>query len=90
MLPYYPSDDSEGIDYEIESFYDHLISEYTRLSIVEVGNLDIVAYLSYRRDAFVYKMSQTEKGREYLSNAYRLNLTTPDRKSLRDQFGKEG
>ena len=52
--------------------------------------MDIVAYLLYRRDAFIYKMSQTESGREYLSNAYRLNLTTPDRKSLRDQFGKEG
>jgi hypothetical protein len=58
--------------------------------MLEVENLDIIAYLSYRRDAFIYKMSQTEKGREYLNNAYRINQTTPDRKSLRDQFGEEG
>ena len=67
-----------------------MVSEYTGLNMLEVENLDIVVYLSYRRDAFIYKMSQTEKGREYLSNAYRINQTTPDRKSLRDQFGEEG
>ena len=67
-----------------------MVSEYSGLNMIEVENLDIVAYLIYRRDAFIYKMSQTEKGREYLQNAYRLELIEPDRKSLRDQFGKEG
>lgn len=67
-----------------------MVSEYSGLNMIEVENLDYVAYLVYRRDAFIYKMSQTEKGREYLQNAYRLELSEPDRKSLRDQFGKEG
>ena len=67
-----------------------MVSEYSGLNMIEVERLDIVAYLVYRRDAFIYKMSQTEKGREYLQNAYRLELCEPDRKSLRDQFGKEG
>jgi len=67
-----------------------MVSRYTGLNMIEIENLDIVAYLLYRRDAFIYKMSQTEKGREYLKNAYRLELVEPDRKSLRDQFGKEG
>lgn len=67
-----------------------MVSDYTGLNMLEVEKLDIVRYLSYRRDAFIYKLSQTEKGREYLDNAYRLEQTTPDRKSLRDQFGEEG
>ncbi len=67
-----------------------MVSDYTGLNMLEVEKLDIVQYLSYRRDAFIYKMSQTEKGREYLDNAYRLEQTAPDRKSLRDQFGEEG
>lgn len=67
-----------------------MVAEYTGLSMLEVENLDIVVYLTYRRDAFIYQMSQSDKGREYLSNAYRLEQTTPDRKSLRDQFGEEG
>ena len=65
-----------------------MVSKYTGLNIVEVENLDIIDYLSYRRDAFIYELSKTEKGREYLSNAYRMDLTKPDRKSLRDQFGE--
>lgn len=67
-----------------------MVADYTGLTMLEVENLDIVIYLSYRRDAFIYKLSQTEKGREYLNNAYRLDQTKPDRKSLRDQFGEEG
>lgn len=67
-----------------------MVSRYTGLNMIEVENLDIVTYLAYRRDAFIYKMSQTDKGREYLNNAYRLDQTAPDRKSLRDQFGEEG
>jgi hypothetical protein len=81
--------DSEGIDYEINSFYEHMVSRYTGLNMLEVESLDYLDYLAYRRDAFIYKMSQTEKGREYLNNAYRLEQTAPDRKSLRDQFGEE-
>jgi hypothetical protein len=35
-------------------------------------------------------MSRSEKGEEYLDNAYRLEQTTPDREALRKKFGKEG
>lgn len=52
--------------------------------------MDYIDYLQYRRDAFIYNMSQTEKGQEYLDNAYRLEQVDPDRESLRDQFGEEG
>lgn len=66
-----------------------MVAEYTGLTMLEVNNLDIIDYLGYRRDAFIYKLSQTDKGREYLDNAYRLEQTAPDRKSLRNQFGEE-
>lgn len=58
--------------------------------MLEVQDLDYFLYLLYRRDAFIYRLSKTEEGRDYLNNAYRLELTEPDRKSLRDQFGEEG
>jgi hypothetical protein len=35
-------------------------------------------------------MSQTEKGEEYLDNAWRIEQTKPDREKLREKFGKEG
>ena len=58
--------------------------------MIEVDQLDYIDYLQYRRDAFIYNMSQTEKGQEYLDNAYRLEQTKPDRKKLREKYGKEG
>ena len=58
--------------------------------MIEVDQLDYIDYLRYRRDAFIYQMSQTEKGQEYLDNAYRLEQTKPDRKKLREKYGKEG
>ena len=58
--------------------------------MLEVDQLNYIDYLQYRRDAFIYRMSQTEKGQEYLNKAYRLEQTKPDRKALREKFGKEG
>ena len=58
--------------------------------MLEVEQLDYIDYLQYRRDAFIYRMSQTDKGQEYLDNAYRLEQTKPDRKKLREKYGKEG
>lgn len=57
--------------------------------MIEVNELDYIDYLIYRRDAFIYKQSQTEHGREYLENAFRLEQTKPDRSKLR-KFSREG
>ena len=90
MLPYYPVEDNEGHNYEITTYWEHLVGSYTSLNLLEVNALDYVDYLQYRRDAFIYQLNQTEKGREYLDNAYTLEQTEPDRKRLREKFGKEG
>lgn len=90
MIPYYPIDDNEGIPYRITTTWEHLVAQYTGLNILQVEELDYLDYLIYRRDAFIWRMSQTEKGEEYLKNAYRLEQTKPDRQALRNKFGKEG
>ena len=83
-------EDNYGHNYEITSYWEHMVSQYTGLTILEVEDLDYIEYLRYRRDAFISRLSQTDKGLEYLDNAYRIEQTEPDRKSLRDKFGKEG
>lgn len=65
-----------------------MVHEYTGLNFEEIDQLNLVDYLLYRRDAFIFKMNKTEKGREYLDNAWRLTQTEPDKKSLREAFGK--
>ena len=74
----------------ISTTWEHLVSKYTGLTILEVEELDYLDYLRYRRDAFIYRMSQTEEGEKYLNDAWRLEQTKPDRESLRSRFGKEG
>ena len=70
----------------VESLSDKRIAEYLRISVIEVEELDIVEYLFFLREAFIYNCSQTEEGREYLRNAKRLDQTEPDRQELRKQF----
>ncbi len=55
----------------------------------EVEELDFIDYLIYRRDAFIYKLNKTEKGQEYLDNAWRISQTKPERERLRDKFGRK-
>jgi hypothetical protein len=66
-----------------------LVASYTGLNFHEVSALEYVRYLTYRRDAYIYFLEQTEDGREYLENAWRMEQVKPDRKALREQLGKE-
>ena len=66
----------------------HLVSSYTGLNFHEVRRLEYIQYLTWRRDAFIHFLSQTEKGEEYLDNAWRWEQTEPDRAALRKRYGK--
>lgn len=65
------------------------MADYLNISLYDVEDMDYYDYLLIRRDAIITKLRQTEKGQEYLDNAYRLTLTEPDRDKLRARFGKE-
>lgn len=66
-----------------------MVSDYTGLNFLEIEELDYIDYLQYRFDAFISKMNESEKGREYLDNAYALTQTAPDRKTLREKFSNK-
>jgi hypothetical protein len=66
------------------------VADYTGLNFFEIGQLNYLQYLVWRRDAWIHMLSRTEKGQEYLDEAWRLDQTEPDRPALRKQFGKEG
>ena len=91
-MPYYPYSEGGAAEhqYEISSYYLHLVAEYTGLTFHEVRELDYYQFLVWRRDAYIYRLNGTEAGREYLDNAWRMEQTTIDRASLRAKFGKGG
>ena len=66
---------------------DKLVSDWTGVPMLEIGDMDLIAYLSYRRDAFITKLNATESGREYLNQAWQLSRTEPDRDLSRRMFG---
>ena len=65
------------------------MAEYTGLNFFQVGELDYIQYLIWRRDAYIYRQNKTQAGREYLDNAWRMEQTAPDRQSLRKKLRKE-
>lgn len=91
-MPYYPYADSAAGSthkYFVKTWYHRLVAEYTGLNFFQVAKLDYIQYLAWRRDAFIYRQNQTETGREYLDNAWRMEQTVPDRPALRKKIGKE-
>lgn len=66
-----------------------MVAEYAGLTLYQVREMDYLMYLTIRRDAFIHKLNQTEKGREYLDNAWRMEQTKPDRAALRKKLRKE-
>lgn len=60
---------------------------YTGLNFQQIGQLNYLQYLQYRRDAFINWLSQSENGQEYLDNAWRMEQTKPDRVKLRAKYG---
>lgn len=66
------------------------MAEYAGLSLPQVGELDYVQYLTWRRDAYIHMLSRTEEGQEYLDNAWRMEQTKPDRLGLRKKYGRKG
>ena len=51
--------------------------------------MDFIQYLIWRRDAYIYKLSRTEEGQEYLDNAWRMEQTKPERGKLRAKYGRK-
>lgn len=78
-----------GHQYNTTTYWVHRVSEYTGLNFLEVWAMNYVLYLTLRRDAFISWLSCSEAGTEYLDNAWRMEQTEPDRKALREKFGRK-
>lgn len=73
-------------EYMINTIEEKRIAEYLQISMLDINELDIIEYYFFLREAFIYNCMQTDEGREYLTNAYRLEQTSPDKENLRKNF----
>ena len=58
-----------------------LVADYAGMGLPEIQQLPYDTYLAL--------LSGSEKGREYLANAWRMTLTGADREASRKAFGGE-
>ena len=80
--------ETHSYQYTVITFWKQLVVEYTGLNFLQIGELNFLQYLTWRKDAYIRRLEQTETGREYLDNAWRMERTEPDRKSLRQKLKK--
>lgn len=66
------------------------MADYTGLNFLEVGQLNYIQFLIWRRDAYIHMLSRTEDGQKYLDDCWRMEQTKADRAALRKKLGKEG
>lgn len=88
-LPYYPYAESKKTYYDVNTQFEKLVSDYTKLNFKEIEELPLDTYLCLLKDAYIYKLSSSQEGLEYLENAYILTQTEPDRKGLRAHFSRK-
>lgn len=72
----------------MQSRGEKLVSDYTRLSFLELEELFYEDYLRLLRDAVIYGHSRTEEGRKYLADCWRFEQTEPDVEALREKYGE--
>ncbi|MEA4894233.1 MAG: hypothetical protein VB064_03125 [Oscillospiraceae bacterium] len=63
-----------------------MVADYSGLNFAQVLDLDCYTYKALVKDALVFKLKQSEKGREYLEDCWLLTQTAPDRKKLREKY----
>lgn len=88
-FPYYPGDNDAG-KYSMETIMEKRVADYANISILDAEELDIITFFIFLRDAVIFEKSQTEKGREYLYNAWRIDQVQPEREKVREQIKKGG
>ena len=87
-MPYYPDNSgNEGIPYETENYWEHVVADYLKCSFFDVLELEYIDFLAFRREAFIVEMSKTKEGTEYLRNAKLFASTEADYAGLRERFG---
>lgn len=66
------------------------MAEYAQISLFDVEQMSYYLYRVLLRDAVICKLSQSERGREYLDRCWLLEQTKPDRVKLREKTGGGG
>ncbi len=89
-IPYFPSGDRQGNNYNVNTKEEKIVFDYTGYNFDRIEKLGVFEYWLFLHDAVIYNHSMTEDGRKYLDDCYRMEQIKPDRKALREKFNDGG
>ena len=90
-MPYYPGGvgQTQKEYFQTKTKGEKLVKDYTGLNFKQIQKMDLDEYLFCMREAYISKLQQTEEGREYLYNCYRITQTKPEREKIREQIRRQ-
>lgn len=65
-----------------------LVSEYAGIPLPAVYDLDVITFWALLRDSVICNRAQTETGRKWLRNAWRIIQTEPETEKLKAKYGE--
>lgn len=77
LLPEVPKLHFETVFYELKT-----VSDYTKMSFLELNGIDVLTFFRYYRDAIIYNLSKYDSGREKLEEAWLLEQNKADRTAI--------
>ena len=86
-VPYYPAEEESRAFFENTTQEEKIIQEYTGIDFLRIEEISVFDYWRYLHDAVVWNCNQTEKGKQYLENAYNYTQTKADRQGLSKLIG---
>lgn len=63
-----------------------LVAEYAGIPLPAVFEFSILEYWTLYRDAIIYRKSETEEGRQWLRDAWRITQTEPETEKLHKKY----
>ena len=90
-IPYYNEGNNDEGHYKVNTVEEKMVCDYTGFNFDRLDDMCVFEYWLLLRDAVIHGHMQTEEGRKYLNNCWRITQTAPNRKKIREKMGrKEG
>lgn len=88
--PYANTDKANTNTYEVTTFPEKIVSDYTGITMYEVQELNTYEFMLLLREARIYSLMQSEGGQKYLEDCFIYEQTEPDRAGLRELAAAAG
>lgn len=85
-MPYCPITNDDKAYYINNSSDEKIVADYANISIMQATDIDVFTFWCLLHDAVIHNCNRSQKGREYLKDAWLYSQKLADKKMLRTFF----